>query len=123
MEAAFPTNQTKGIPPQKNNNFATMIPAFTSSSNAAVLSTIDTKDSDKQDTTVPASYALPPNYFDRNAKPIIVSRKEKNYSQSVIYKTKVYSLLTDLRSCCSPCLKLLTIVVFYQYRQSRKLKL
>ena len=84
-----------------------MIPAFSSS-----LDVADTKDTDKQDATVPASYTLPPNYFDRNAKPIIVSRKAKDYSQSVNYKTKVYSVFTKVRSFCSRCLKLIATVVF-----------
>ena len=41
---------------------------------------------------VPSSYALPPNYFDRNAKPILVSRKPKDFLTGNKYKTKVFNI-------------------------------
>ena len=98
----------KGIPTQKSNNLATMIPL----SDAAAIIKIGTKDNaDEKDATVPASYALPPNYFDRNAKPIIVSRKAKDYSQSVNYKTKVYKWSNNVRLLCLQYLNLSITVV------------
>ena len=45
-----------------------------------------------QKSGVSSSYALPPNYFDRNAKPIVVSRKPKDFSVGTKYKTKVFRL-------------------------------
>ena len=45
-----------------------------------------------QKSGVSSSYALPPNYFDRNAKPIVVSRKPKDFSVGAKYKTKVFRL-------------------------------
>ena len=34
------------------------------------------------------AHSLPPGYFDRNAKSIVVNRKDKDYSQTVNYNTR-----------------------------------